>query len=215
MSIRGRLRSAVAWLVGSEARDGGERSTDGGRVPGAVVREKVHADREGSFVVFHIGMRINSFWKVHRWLPVAVAMPRMMRELEADPDSGLLGSRTTLGPGLRNVSLVQYWDSFESLREYARDGDRLHRPAWVDYYQRGTGDDGAAGIWHETYLVDAEEYETVYNNMPPSGLGAAQGSDLVPAAGEHETASRRLGRTEADDGPVVADGGDAGGGRAR
>jgi len=28
------------------------------------------ADRDEDVVVFLIGMRINAFWKVHRWLPV-------------------------------------------------------------------------------------------------------------------------------------------------
>jgi hypothetical protein len=46
---------------------------------------------------------------------------------------------------------------------------------------------GSVGIWHETYLVRDGEYETVYNNMPETGLGAA--GTLVPA-----TESGRLGR---------------------
>ena len=49
------------------------------------------------------------------------------------------------------------------------------------------------GIWHETYLVRAGDYESVYVNMPPFGLGDA--TTLVPATGERETASDRLGRT--------------------
>lgn len=45
----------------------------------------------------------------------------MVRELVSDPDSGLLGSRTVVGPGIRNLGFIQYWDSFDALREYARD----------------------------------------------------------------------------------------------
>src|SRR5579884_2119412 len=33
------------------------------------------AAAEGGFVVFLIGMRLNRPWKVHRWLPVFMAMP--------------------------------------------------------------------------------------------------------------------------------------------
>ena len=33
------------------------------------------------YVVFIIGMRINRLWKVHRWLPIMLAMTRMLREL--------------------------------------------------------------------------------------------------------------------------------------
>jgi hypothetical protein len=205
MSVLGRLRGAVETVVGAVSR-GEAPVADGGRASGGLLREKVHADREDGFVVFHIGMRINAFWKLHRWLPVALVAPKMVRELVADPDSGLLESRTVVGPGIRNVGFVQYWESFEALREYARDGDRRHRPAWVDYYQSGTKEDSAVGIWHETYVVDPDDYETVYNNMPPTGLGAARGSDLVSAAGERETAAGRLGHDGEED-PVVADGG--------
>jgi hypothetical protein len=156
----------------------------------------VQADRDGEFVVFQIGMRINRFWKVHRWLPLLLVAPRMVRELEADPESGLLGSRTVVGPGIRNVGFVQYWDSFADLREYARDEDRRHRPAWVEYYQDGTADDSAVGIWHETYVVGADDHESVYNNVPPHGLGAADGSELVSATGARETATGRLGNDD-------------------
>jgi hypothetical protein len=55
-------------------------------------------------------------------------------------------------------------------------------------------------------FVETDEYETVYNNVPPTGLGAAQGSDLVPADGERETAAGRLGQ-DGDEEQVVADGG--------
>ena len=32
-------------------------------------------------VVFLIGMRINKWWKIHQWLPVFLAMPKMIKEL--------------------------------------------------------------------------------------------------------------------------------------
>ena len=43
---------------------------------------------------------------------------------------------------------------------------------------RGTS--SRTGIWHETFLVRAGEYEAVYGNMPPHGLGKA--STVVPFA---------------------------------
>jgi hypothetical protein len=55
----------------------------------------VHLD--GDFVVFLIGMRINRWWKFHKWLPVAVAMPRMLKELSEKPENGFLGAETSLG----------------------------------------------------------------------------------------------------------------------
>lgn len=161
----------------------------------------VAAERDEAFVVFHIGVRINSLWKVHRWLPIVLIAPRMVRELVADPASGLLGSRTVAGPGIRNLGFVQYWDSFEALRDYARDSDRLHVPAWQEYDEDGTKDDAAVGIWHETYVVDPAGYETVYNNMPPYGLGACDGTELVPASDQRNTAAGRMGQTDGSDAP--------------
>jgi hypothetical protein len=169
------------------------------------IERKVAADRSEKFVVFHIGVRINAFWKIHRWLPIVLIAPRMVRELVSDPESGLLGSRTVVGPGIRNVGFVQYWDSFESLREYARDSDRLHFPAWQEYYEDGTRQDAAVGIWHETYVIDPDEYETVYNNMPRHGLGATDGATVTPAAGQRDTAGGRIGKTDGSDAPVSGD----------
>ena len=57
-----------------------------------IIAERVTAAIEGDFVVFVIGMRINRFWKPHKWLPVFLAMPRMLKELAQRPDSGFLGS---------------------------------------------------------------------------------------------------------------------------
>ena len=31
----------------------------------------------------------------------------------------------------------------------------------------------AVGIWHETYLVEPNQFEVFYGNMPKFGLGAA------------------------------------------
>ncbi len=41
-----------------------------------VQRGRHSARLDGDFVVLLIGMRINSPWKLTKWLPVAVAMPR-------------------------------------------------------------------------------------------------------------------------------------------
>jgi hypothetical protein len=157
--------------------------------------ERVTARIEGDFVVFRIGMRINSLWKVHKWAPVFLAMPRMLRELEADPESGLLETRANLG--FREQVLTQYWESFDHLHEYARDAEGEHLPAWNDFNRR-VGEGGDVGIWHETFRVRDGEYETVYNNMPPTGLGAA--GELVPATGSLETARERFAHATDDDG---------------
>lgn len=46
------------------------------------------------------------------------------------------------------------------------------------------------GIWHETYIVQAGSYESIYVDMPPTGLGAAWGVEPVGRRGER--AAERL-----------------------
>jgi hypothetical protein len=36
-------------------------------------------------------MRINQLWAVHKWMPVAAAMPSMQVALKKNPAKGLLG----------------------------------------------------------------------------------------------------------------------------
>jgi hypothetical protein len=86
------------------------------------------------------------------------------------------------------------WESFDALRGYARQRDRLHFPAWQEYYRDGTKEDAAVGIWHETYVIETGQYETLYNNMPPFGVGASEGAAVVPTSGDREHAAGRLGR---------------------
>jgi len=130
-------------------------------------------------------VRINKPLKIHKWLPVVLAMPRMLRELEAHPESGFLGYIQSL-----NV-IVQYWRSFEHLEAYARSRDGQHWPAWVAFNRRTGQSRGDVGIWHETYQVHAGEYETVYSGMPPYGLGKV--GSLVPASGTRGSAKERIG----------------------
>jgi hypothetical protein len=59
---------------------------------------RLTAEMDGKFVVFLIGMRINHLWKIHKWWPVAQAMPRTPKELAAQPDSGLFASEITFRP---------------------------------------------------------------------------------------------------------------------
>lgn len=149
------------------------------------IPERLTVAIEGDFVVFLIGMRINKPWKVHKWLPLFLGMPRILRELSrAGPDSGLLGY--TMGFPV----IVQYWRSFEALERYARNPDHLHWPAWVNFNKRLNKSRGDVGIWHETYLVRAGEFEAVYSGMPPFGLGKV--GTLQPATGSRNSARDRL-----------------------
>ena len=101
------------------------------------------------YVVFIIGMRINRLWKIHRWWPVATAMPRMLRELKARPELGYLGGRTWAG---RTFVQIQYWRSFEALEAYAKARDLEHMPAWTAFNRARKGGDDVGvvrGAGHE------------------------------------------------------------------
>src|SRR5450755_780756 len=62
-------------------RHPGNAKTFGDPMP-AVIPERMSAKVDGDFVVFLIGMRVNKIWKVHKWLPVFLAMPKMLKELK-------------------------------------------------------------------------------------------------------------------------------------
>jgi hypothetical protein len=152
-----------------------------------IVDRRVTAHIQGDFVVFLIGMRINKLWKPHRWLPNLRAMPKMLKELEAAPaEYGFLGY-TNLGL----LSLVQYWRSFDHLEAYSRARDKQHWPAWLEFNRRMKNSRDDVGIWHETYLIRAGEYENIYSGMPVIGLGkAARLADISAGA---DAARGRLG----------------------
>jgi GH15 family glucan-1,4-alpha-glucosidase len=149
-------------------------------------RERLTANIEGDFVVFLIGMRINNPLKIHKWLPVAMAMPRMIDELTRHPELGLMHAESWFS---RTIILVQYWRSMEQLMAYAKNKEAAHLPAWKAF-NKSVGTDGSVGIWHETYAVSPGSFESVYVNMPAFGLGKA--GSLQAAVGGLQSAAGRL-----------------------
>jgi hypothetical protein len=152
-----------------------------------IVARRVCAEREGGFVVFLIGMRVNKPWKFWKWLPVASAMPKMIIELYKNPQLGMLHARSHFG--FPNVTVTQYWESFEKLEAYAKARELAHLPAW-QAFNKAVGSNGDVGIWHETYVIGPGQYENIYNNMPPYGLGAC--SPMVDAIGGRQAARQRV-----------------------
>ncbi|MFI0167122.1 DUF4188 domain-containing protein [Streptomyces sp. NPDC017095] len=144
------------------------------------------ADARGEVVVLLIGMRVNRFRAVHLWLPVLIAMIRMLRELERDPARGLR-AKVLLTASPRTYYAVQYWESKEKLYAYATAPDALHHRAWalVNRKERQGGLRGQVGIWHETYVVPEGSYEAVYGDMPAFGLAAAHGQVPLAARGRY------------------------------
>ncbi len=66
-----------------------------GRVPADANAGQTVADLSGldEVVVFVIGMRIHRWRKVRSWWPAFTAMPKMLAELQQDPDQGMLAAR--------------------------------------------------------------------------------------------------------------------------
>lgn len=143
------------------------------------------------YVVFIIGMRINRLWKVHRWLPIMLAMTRMLRELYPRPELGFLGGQSWFG---RTVVLIQYWRSFEDLEHYAKARELQHLPAWAAF-NRAIGDKGDVGVYHETYRIQPGQYENVFVNMPPTLMSAV--APVTPATGRKSAARGRMEGTPA------------------
>ncbi len=130
-----------------------------------VVPGRFTARTDEPFVVFIIGLRVNRFFDLRKWLPTAMAMSPMLKELYQHPEKGFLDAQTFLY--WRGIALVQYWRSFEDLECFAKDPDDPHMPAWQRFNQEARKS-GSVGIFHETYLVELGAYEAIYANMPPS-----------------------------------------------
>lgn len=156
-----------------------------------VVPGRVTHRYDGELVVFHIGMTINQWWRPDKWLPIFGDMPRMLRELATDRESGLLGSNMLLGAS--GPYLVQYWSSIDKLYDYASSPAAAHRPAWTRFNRRARSAPRAVGVWHETFLV--ERAESIYVSTPAMGLPAA--TEAVPVRSRHDRARARFtdGRT--------------------
>src|SRR6202008_1298405 len=127
---------------------------------------RMMAEIDGDFVVFLIGARFNSFHLLKTVLDLGGrrGMKHMLDYLMARPEKGLLGYQMGL------PTIIQYWRSFEHLEAFAKDQDDPPLAAWRNYWKR-VGSSTRTGIWHETYLVRAGEFEAIYGNMKPFGLG--------------------------------------------
>ena len=141
---------------------------------------------EEDFVLFMIGMRFNNWFAIHRWLPVFLAMPKMLKELHINRDLGFKSYEMWVS---RTLILVQYWESSEKLIEYAKAKDSDHLPAWKAFNKLATKSN-AVGIWHETYVIDKNKTENIYVNMPKFGFGKV--GNLQVASGKRNSAQGRL-----------------------
>ncbi len=152
-----------------------------------IIQGRMTAPAEGDLVVFLIGMRINNPLAFTKWVPVFMAMGKMLPELYKNPQLGFKSYQMWFS---RTLILVQYWESAEKLMEYAKAKDSEHLPAWKAF-NKAAMKSNAVGIWHETYVVQKGMTENVYSNMPPFGFGKV--GNLVPAVGKRNSATGRMG----------------------
>ena len=151
-----------------------------------VLRGRHAARIDGDFVVFLIGFRAQPTHPLRSLRDVGGrrGMGHMLKYLSQHPEKGLLGFQMGF------PVIVQYWRSYSHLEAFARDESDPHLVPWRTYWRRVQGSN-RTGIWHETFLVRAGEYEAIYANMPPFGLGKA--GELVPAV-EDSTSRGRIRR---------------------
>ncbi|HET8910341.1 MAG TPA: DUF4188 domain-containing protein [Ktedonobacteraceae bacterium] len=161
-----------------------------------VIPGRFSTQTDQPIVVFAIGIRVNKFLAFHKWVPTAMEMGPMLRDLYSNPEKGFLGAETFFY--WRGVMLLQYWRSFDDLDKFARNRNDPHLPAWQRFNKR-VGTDGIVGIFHETYVVEPGKYEAIYGNMPIFGLASVNGH--LPSVGGRATARRRLG--EQNDEPAL------------
>ncbi|TWT24428.1 DUF4188 domain-containing protein [Planomicrobium sp. CPCC 101110] len=153
---------------------------------GKVVKGRYTAESEDSFVIFVIGFRINKLWAIHHWFPLIIQMQGMINELYRNKELGFLDMKFFLS--WKGITLIQYWDSFEQLEHYSKHG-ALHLTAWKNFNQK-IAKGNKVGFYHETYIVESGNYESIYINMPVYGL--ARATNHIPIKGRKETAKGRL-----------------------
>lgn len=143
---------------------------------------------ENPFVVFIFGMRINNFFYIWLWIPFFITLIRMVKRLKNFRDSGMMNAHLFVSSG--GIGVIQYWESFDKLEEFALDNNDKHLPN-NKRYKRLVGNSGIVGIWHETYLVENDKFETFYYNMPKWGLAKATNHHIdIPIT--QEEARQRL-----------------------
>lgn len=186
------------------------RSTRRARLPELehAVHGRMAGRINGDFCVFLIGIRNQHPLALDGTFRVAVgAFNGMIRELEAaaPEKSGFLGASPYVGTNWNRGShtmAVMYWRSHEHLQAFARDRDASHWPAWK-LAQKLCRESPHIALWHEAYNVRGGDYDAIYVNCPPLGLGHA--GYLLPAKGKLATSEGRMGHSDGQDWPKEAD----------
>ena len=141
-----------------------------------ITGRRMMAEIDGDFVVFLIGARFNSFQLLKTVLDLGGrrGMKHMLDYLVAHPEKGLLGYQMGL------PTIGQYWRSFDHLEAFANDTGDPHVAVWRNYWRRD-GTSTRTGIWHETYLVRAGEFDLGGRSWQPLWMAVdPDGPDAPP-----------------------------------
>lgn len=146
------------------------------------------ADMEGEFLVFVVELRIYQLLRFWKWYPIVTAMGQMLRELMQKPEYGLLNFEYWFA--FRRQLFLMYWRSYEHMHDWVLDKDATHIAGWKMLNQLMKESPGVLGFWHESIVVQPDQYEAFYRNVPSVGLGRA--ATLVPLEGRATTSAARL-----------------------
>lgn len=132
-------------------------------------------DERQAVTVLHLGVKTNSPWGVFdpKFLKVGNFFTAMTDQFNSQtPPDGFLGQTNWERKderGAREFNLTSYWRSIEDVHAYAN--GPVHREAWM-WWEKNTKDLGHIGINHELFQADPKNWENVYLNFQPTGIGA-------------------------------------------
>ena len=155
---------------------------------GNLIDTRMMADLEDEFLVFVIELQIHRFWRFRKWYPAVTAMNQMLAELMEEPEYGLLSFEYWFA--FRRQLFMMYWRSYEHMHDWALNKTATHIPGWRMSNKLMKEHPDVMGFWHESYVVQAYQYESFYRNVPVVGLGRV--GKLVPIKGGMSTSAARL-----------------------
>ena len=143
----------------------------------------------GELCLVRMGIQVRglSAWLLARRLRSAIAADAR-RAIAAS--AGLLESQA-FTIGINHFGFLQYWRSFEELDAWSR--REPHSEWWRAAVERMRLKQDL-GVYHETFLVDASDVESIFLNCRPTGLAAF--GLLGEPVGPLTTSRGRLGKSK-------------------
>jgi heme-degrading monooxygenase HmoA len=131
-------------------------------------------DERQKVVILLLGAKSNHPFGIFapRFIKLGDWLSKMNSGFDTDPPEGFLGStgwERKDENGAREFNFISYWRSIEDLHEYAH--GPLHREAWM-WWEKTLKLNNSSGINHEIFEANPGQWENVYVNFQPTGLGA-------------------------------------------